>query len=73
MQRCWPAYRSERPPADTDRDGMPDAWEKAHGLNPTDSSDASGDRDADGYTNLEEYLNALAKGPPQPRKSNLRK
>jgi hypothetical protein len=69
----WPVYRSKRPPADTDRDGMPDAWERAHGLNLEDPSDATADRDADGYTNLEEYINELAKGAPQSRKSNVRK
>ena len=58
----WPVYRSTRPPADTDRDGMPDAWEKARGLNPADPADAVADRDRDGYTNLEEYLNGLV-GP----------
>jgi pectate lyase len=58
----WPVYRSGRPPADRDGDGMPDAWEKAHGLNPRDPSDAVQDRDGDGYTNLEEYLNELARG-----------
>jgi len=56
----WPVYRSTRPPADRDRDGMPDAWETAHGLNPEDAADAAADRDGDGYTNLEEYLNELA-------------
>ena len=35
---------------------MPDAWELAHGLNPNDPSDAAGDLDGDGKTNLEEYL-----------------
>ncbi|MEU8813666.1 hypothetical protein [Actinoplanes sp. NPDC048796] len=39
---------------DTDRDGMPDAYEKAHGLNPR-KKDASGDKDADGLTNLAEF------------------
>ena len=62
----WPAYRSARPPTDSDRDGMPDAWEKAHALNPHDASDAAKDRDGDGYTNIEEYVNELAK-PLQPR------
>lgn len=57
----WPAYRSRRPPADRDRDGMPDAWERARGLNPDDAADAAADRDGDGYTNLEEYLNELAR------------
>ncbi|HZG86924.1 OmpL47-type beta-barrel domain-containing protein [Paenibacillus sp.] len=47
-------------PADTDRDGMPDAWELSQGLDPNDAADRNGDADGDGYTNLEEYLNALA-------------
>lgn len=40
--------------ADTDSDGMPDAWESAYGFNLLDQSDASGDADADGLTNLSE-------------------
>ncbi len=55
----WPVLRSAPAPADQDRDGMPDAWEKAHGLNPNDPSDRNGERDGDGYTNLEKYLNSL--------------
>ena len=55
----WPVLRSTPAPADRDRDGMPDAWEKAHGLNPNDPADRNADRDGDGYTNLEEYLNSL--------------
>ena len=50
------------PPADTDRDGMPDAWERRHGLNPADPKDATGDFDSTGYTNVEKYLNGLADG-----------
>ena len=42
--------------ADTDGDGMPDAWETAHGFNPNDPSDANLDSDHDGLTNLQEYL-----------------
>lgn len=53
----WPEYRSETPPADTDRDAMPDEWEREHGLDPEDPSDGPGDFDRDGYTNAEEYLN----------------
>ncbi|MFB3826607.1 MAG: pectate lyase [Bryobacteraceae bacterium] len=57
----WPAYRSARPLPDNDGDGMPDQWERAHGLNPRDPKDAAADRDGDGYTSIEEYLNELAK------------
>ena len=55
----WPALRMTSPPADTDHDGMPDAWETARALNPGDPSDRNGDDDNDGYTNLEAYLNEL--------------
>jgi len=41
---------------DDDADGMPDSWETANGLDPTDPTDATGDPDADGLTNLDEYL-----------------
>lgn len=44
-------------PVDTDGDGMPDAWETAHSLNPKDANDGSADADKDGYTNVEEFLN----------------
>jgi hypothetical protein len=44
---------------DSDNDGMPDGWEKSHGLNPNDSSDGNKDWSRDGYTNLEKYLNSL--------------
>ena len=55
----WPEYKSARPPVDRDRDGMPDAYEAAHGLNPNEPKDATADKDGNGYTNLEEYLNSL--------------
>ena len=38
---------------------MPDAWEKANGLNPNDASDANGDCTGDGYTNIEKYINGI--------------
>ena len=46
-------------PRDADRDGMPDAWESARDLDPANADDRNGDRDGDGYTNLEEYLSSL--------------
>lgn len=54
-----PLLRSVPAPVDEDRDGMPDAWEKSHGLNPADPADSNADRDHDGYTHLEEYLNSI--------------
>jgi pectate lyase len=50
-------FSPEAVTADTDGDGMPDAWEKTHGLNPEDPTDGSADLDKDGYTNVEEFLN----------------
>ena len=46
---------------DTDRDGMPDEWETANGLNPNDASDANlYTIDSKGvYSNVEVYLNQL--------------
>ncbi|MBI3868449.1 MAG: immunoglobulin domain-containing protein, partial [Verrucomicrobia bacterium] len=41
---------------DADKDGMGDQWEIQNGLNPADPSDAARDDDADGYTNLQEFL-----------------
>jgi hypothetical protein len=38
---------------------MPNAWENANGLDPQDPDDRNGDRDGDGYTNLEDYLHSL--------------
>jgi len=57
----WDDYTAVRRPADwdMDRDGMPDTWEKMHGLDPANPADRNGDTDGDGYTNLEEYLNSL--------------
>ncbi len=40
---------------DADRDGLDDAWETAHGLNPA-INDRNGDLDADGLTNIREYV-----------------
>jgi hypothetical protein len=49
---------------DTDHDGMPDHWETAHGLNPSDASDGGNTNLSEvGYSNLEMYLNELAGDP----------
>jgi hypothetical protein len=61
-----PEYRTATPPADSDHDGLPDAWEQAHRLNPQDPRDGPAFRD-DGYTHLEFYLNALAGSPDAPQ------
>ena len=55
----WPTLNSATAPTDNDHDGMPDDWELAIGLEPNDASDSAEDRDGDGYTNVEEYLNWL--------------
>src|SRR5262249_28401955 len=60
----WPAYLTYDVSVDSDHDGLPDWWENLNGMNPHsvagDFSDANGDPDGDGYTNLEDYLNWLA-------------
>lgn len=45
-------------PVDTDGDGIPDAWEDAHGLNSRDASDAM-KINSSGYANIEVYVNSL--------------
>jgi len=64
----YPTIESGTPPVDSDHDGMPDKWELAVGLNPFDANDARSDRDGDGYTNIEEYINWLPLGKPMPGK-----
>ncbi len=43
---------------DTDKDGMPNLWEEAMGLDPN-SDDSGLDKDGDGYTNIEEFINLI--------------
>jgi hypothetical protein len=47
---------------DTDQDGIPDAWENDHGLNPLDPADGPAIT-ASGYSNLELYLNDIVPVP----------
>jgi hypothetical protein len=53
-----PPLSSGDVPLDSDRDGMPDDWERAHGLNPDDAADRNA-ISADEYTQLEIYLHHL--------------
>jgi hypothetical protein len=57
----WEDYPEVHRPADwdTDGDGMPTAWEREHGFNPSDPADGALDSDGDGFTNLESYLNGI--------------
>lgn len=66
--------------ADTDGDGLPDAWENGNGLDPLDGgigislrtgkpaladNGANGDPDGDTFTNAQEYLNATDPRTPE--------
>jgi pectate lyase len=55
----WPELESGTAPADSDNDGMPNAWETEKGLNPNDASDGVQHTLDQAYTNLEVYLNSL--------------
>ncbi|GAB4094014.1 pectinesterase family protein [Flaviaesturariibacter terrae] len=67
---AWPALSSGAAPVDTDHDGMPDSWEASHGLNSSDPSDRGGIA-ANGYTNLENYLNSITTNPSFSVSGNL--
>ncbi len=56
VEERWPDYRSLPPPPDRDGDGLPDLWERQFALKPDDAGDGMMIA-ADGYTNLEHYLN----------------
>jgi len=56
---AWPVLAPAPAPADADHDGMPDAWELAHHLNPQDAADR-GKAGPEGYPMLEVYLAELA-------------
>jgi len=55
----WPTLATGTPPADSDHDGMPDDWETANGLNPTNAADRNDYTLSTDYTNLEVYLDSL--------------
>lgn len=55
----YPDYKGT-PYKDADNDGIPDSYEKSHGLNPNDASDAAKPaKNGGGYTNIEVYLNSV--------------
>jgi hypothetical protein len=54
----WPELHSLPALADSDHDGVPDAWETAHGFDPGNPDDGNKKSDG-GYTMLEVYLNSL--------------
>ncbi|WP_407430093.1 polysaccharide lyase family 1 protein [Arcticibacter sp.] len=54
----WPELETGKLPKDSDKDGIPDAWEKKKGLNPGDPTDA-GKNAENGYTHIENYVNSL--------------
>lgn len=56
----WPELEAGTPWIDGDGDGMPDDWERANGLDPANAADGPADRNGDGFTNLEDWLNSLA-------------
>ncbi|AMR26417.1 pectate lyase [Hymenobacter psoromatis] len=58
-QHAWPVLAAGPTPPDTDHDGLPDAWETAHQLNPKDAADRS-KIGPGGYPMLEVYLTELA-------------
>ncbi|HEY0751595.1 MAG TPA: pectate lyase, partial [Chitinophagaceae bacterium] len=58
---AWPVLRSTVQPMDTDKDGMPDEWEKKNGLDPVDAKDASLTTLHTYYTNIEVYINSILK------------
>lgn len=51
-----PVLRSLPPPLDTDRDGLPDDWERARGLDPHNPADGARVDPRTGHTPLEDYL-----------------
>ena len=57
---AWPQLAAGSAPADSDGDGMPDAWEIDAGLDPK-TPDAGGRHLSTGYDNIEVWLNSLVK------------
>ena len=56
---AWPALKSSAAPADTDKDGMPDDWEKKNGLDMNDQKDGAANKLDTAYSNIEVYINSI--------------
>jgi pectate lyase len=56
---AWPLLRSLPAPADADKDGMPDEWEKKNGLDANDANDSNAYSLNKTYTNIETYINSI--------------
>lgn len=56
----WPQLSTDKSidVTDTDGDGIPDVWEEANGLDKNNAGDGAA-LCADGYTNLEHYMNGI--------------
>jgi len=60
-ENAWPPLQSLPSPVDTDKDGMPDEWEKKNGLNINDATDAATYKLNNNFTNVEVYFNSIIK------------
>ncbi len=58
---AWPDLKSGHMPLDTDEDGIPDDWEKKHGLNPHNKADATKSTIDPLYNNIELYIHSITK------------
>ena len=56
---AWPDLKSKPAPLDSDKDGMPDEWERKNGLDPNNPDDARSFKLDKKYTNIEGYLNSI--------------
>jgi len=58
---AWPALKTKPAEKDTDKDGIPDAWEKKYRLDPLKGEDAMLHTFNANYTNIEMYINSIVK------------
>ncbi|PTN09235.1 pectate lyase [Mangrovibacterium marinum] len=54
----WPELNTGQAPTDSDQDGIPDAWELKHKLDPNNAADSQ-QKTKSGYTMLELYINQV--------------